>query len=198
MAYNGYTNEATYFTALMVDNERALYDRVRAISREHEGNPAAAASAVRHTVTGALNGTNRLLVPGRRQAWNTNIRMAGGLGSVNWVEIAESEGEARRRNSSSGASGHHSEKGELHPGVRVQLHPGTDWWMRGARYGEVTKVGRTRVHVRLDATGTVITLPFDRVKLIDGGDYRRRPGGGLHSSHRRTEATRRRAWRRAG
>ena len=30
------------------------------------------------------------------------------------------------------------------------------------------------------------------------GDYRRRPGGGLHSSHRRTEATRRRAWRRAG
>jgi hypothetical protein len=31
-------------------------------------------------------------------------------------------------------------------GDRVQLR----WWMRGARYGEVTKLGTKYVHVRLD------------------------------------------------
>jgi hypothetical protein len=36
---------------------------------------------------------------------------------------------------------------------RVELHPGCDLWMRGARYGEVVGCSRTpadRVHVRLD------------------------------------------------
>lgn len=35
-------------------------------------------------------------------------------------------------------------------GERVELHPGTDLWMRNARYGEVVKVGRKWVHVKLD------------------------------------------------
>lgn len=38
-------------------------------------------------------------------------------------------------------------------GDRVELHPGTDLWMRGARYGEVIGSSLTpndRVHVRLD------------------------------------------------
>lgn len=48
-------------------------------------------------------------------------------------------------------------------GDRVQLHPSTDAWMRGDRYGEVTaeKVKSTRLHdvefkmyrVRLDKSG---------------------------------------------
>lgn len=38
-------------------------------------------------------------------------------------------------------------------GDRVELHPGTDLWMRGARYGEVVSMSLTpndRVHVKLD------------------------------------------------
>ena len=38
-------------------------------------------------------------------------------------------------------------------GDRVEIHPGTDLWMRGARYGEVVRLSLTpkdRVHVRLD------------------------------------------------
>lgn len=38
-------------------------------------------------------------------------------------------------------------------GDRVELHPGTDLWMRGARFGEVVGASLTpkdRVHVRLD------------------------------------------------
>lgn len=38
-------------------------------------------------------------------------------------------------------------------GMRVQLHPGTDAWMRGDRYGDVVKVGRTFLHVKMDRSG---------------------------------------------
>lgn len=37
-------------------------------------------------------------------------------------------------------------------GQRIQLHPGTNLWMQGARYGEIVKVGRKVLHVRLDVT----------------------------------------------
>jgi hypothetical protein len=40
-------------------------------------------------------------------------------------------------------------------GDRVELHPGMDLWMRGARYGTVTKVTSRSVHVNLDRAGTV-------------------------------------------
>jgi hypothetical protein len=39
-------------------------------------------------------------------------------------------------------------------GDRVELHPGTDLWMQGARFGVVVRMSLTpadRVHVRLDA-----------------------------------------------
>lgn len=42
---------------------------------------------------------------------------------------------------------------EYEVGDRVEIHPGTDLWMRGARYGVVERVSLTpadRVHVRLD------------------------------------------------
>ena len=44
-------------------------------------------------------------------------------------------------------------------GTRVQLHPATDLWMMGARYGTVVKVTRTRVHVKLDTGRTVAMAP---------------------------------------
>ena len=38
-------------------------------------------------------------------------------------------------------------------GQRVQLHPALDRWMRGDRYGKVSKVTRQTVHVHLDRSG---------------------------------------------
>tara|TARA_R110000868_G_scaffold160021_3_gene389312 strand:+ start:2782 stop:2979 length:198 start_codon:yes stop_codon:yes gene_type:complete len=47
---------------------------------------------------------------------------------------------------------------ELKKGMRVELHPATDTWMRGDRYGEVVSVptrGRPdgRVMIHLDKSG---------------------------------------------
>lgn len=46
-----------------------------------------------------------------------------------------------------------------HPvGSRVQLHPATDAWMQGDKYGEVVKVGTKYVHVRMDRSGRVLKV----------------------------------------
>jgi hypothetical protein len=39
---------------------------------------------------------------------------------------------------------------DFQKGMRVQMHPATDLFMRGARYGTVTRVTNTYVCVRLD------------------------------------------------
>lgn len=39
-------------------------------------------------------------------------------------------------------------------GQRVQMHPATDAWMRGQRYGTVVSYGRTYVWVCLDNAST--------------------------------------------
>ena len=44
---------------------------------------------------------------------------------------------------------------ELNVGQRVQLHPASDAWMSGDRYGEVVRVGRSIVHVKMDRSGRV-------------------------------------------
>lgn len=57
-------------------------------------------------------------------------------------------------------------------GQRVKLHPATDWWMRGARYGTIERVGRKLVHVRLEVGGAPInrvarfTLATDLIEVI--------------------------------
>lgn len=38
-------------------------------------------------------------------------------------------------------------------GDRVQLHPATDAWMMGDRFGTVIKIGRELLHVRMDRSG---------------------------------------------
>ena len=43
-------------------------------------------------------------------------------------------------------------------GDRVELHPATDTWMQGDRYGEVMIIGRVYVHVKMDRSGRQI--PF--------------------------------------
>lgn len=42
---------------------------------------------------------------------------------------------------------------EFRPGQRVEIAPHTDTWMFGDRFGEVTKVGRKLVYVKLDRSG---------------------------------------------
>lgn len=39
---------------------------------------------------------------------------------------------------------------DFRPGDRVELHPATDLWMRGARFGTVVSVGRLMLRVKLD------------------------------------------------
>lgn len=51
-------------------------------------------------------------------------------------------------------------------GDRVELHPATDRWMRGDRFGTVVKLGRRYVHVAMDRSGqTVKVAPENVVKL---------------------------------
>lgn len=63
----------------------------------------------------------------------------------------------------------------LAPGDRVQLHPATDLWMRGARYGEVVKVTNKSYHVRLDATGKVVRLTDRSIGEVVSRDSKMQP-----------------------
>ena len=54
-------------------------------------------------------------------------------------------------------------------GDRVELHPGTDLWMRGARYGVVVGIVPTpddRVRVRLDADGRKYSGSADTFRKV--------------------------------
>lgn len=52
-------------------------------------------------------------------------------------------------------------------GDRIQMHPATDYWMRGARFGEVVKVGRAKLEVKLDMFGrTFRTSPQNISEII--------------------------------
>ena len=44
-------------------------------------------------------------------------------------------------------------------GQRVQLSPHLDWWMRGARFGTVTKRGKKYITVRLDSYPRPVAIP---------------------------------------
>ena len=46
-----------------------------------------------------------------------------------------------------------------HVGQRVQLHPATDSWMRGDRYGEVKRVTAKYYHVAMDRSGRMLRIP---------------------------------------
>lgn len=41
-------------------------------------------------------------------------------------------------------------------GERVKAHPATDTFMRGDVYGNVVKIGRKVVHVKMDRSGRVL------------------------------------------
>lgn len=54
------------------------------------------------------------------------------------------------------------------PGDRVQLHPATDMWMRGARYADVVRYSRRGlVLIRLDITGKTDWTRQENLTLVD-------------------------------
>ena len=60
------------------------------------------------------------------------------------------------------------------PGDRVQMHPATDLWMRGARYGTVIGTrGKKNVRVKLDALLRNRIVGRDDIGLVeDNGDWK--------------------------
>jgi len=58
----------------------------------------------------------------------------------------------------------------LRIGQRIQLHPGTDRWMMGDRYGEVVGFARDgrRVRVKLDKSGKTMLFHKERILDLDG------------------------------
>lgn len=55
-------------------------------------------------------------------------------------------------------------------GDRVELHPGSDLWMRGARYGTVTHVStRGIVFVKVDKTRRSVAGNADSFRRIPEG-----------------------------
>lgn len=62
-------------------------------------------------------------------------------------------------------------------GERVELHPGTDLWMRGARYGEVVNERNGTYFIRMDnkRIRRLVKLPRDRFKKISGQYLEERP-----------------------
>jgi hypothetical protein len=48
----------------------------------------------------------------------------------------------------------------FHLGERVSMHPATDAFMMGDRYGTVAKIGKSKIHVKMDKSGrTRLVLP---------------------------------------
>lgn len=53
---------------------------------------------------------------------------------------------------------------DFHIGQRVQSHPATDAWMMGDRYGEVVRLGRKYVHVKMDKSGRTLKFTPDNLQ----------------------------------
>lgn len=57
------------------------------------------------------------------------------------------------------------------PGSRVEFHPGTNLWIRGARYGTIQRLYRSRFGftgaiVRVDATGRNVRVNVTGVRAV--------------------------------
>ena len=51
-------------------------------------------------------------------------------------------------------------------GQRVELHPGMDAWMRGDRYGEIAKIGREKIHVKMDKSRRTLRIMPDHLTVV--------------------------------
>lgn len=57
--------------------------------------------------------------------------------------------------------------GDFEVGDRVALAPWHDLWMRGVRFGRVTRIGRKWVHIQADNLTRTITVPPWSLRLIE-------------------------------
>lgn len=53
-------------------------------------------------------------------------------------------------------------------GERVQLHPATDRWMMGDRYGEVVGHTKDKIRVKLDRSGKTISISARNLTDLEG------------------------------
>lgn len=51
-------------------------------------------------------------------------------------------------------------------GSRVELHPATDAWMQGDRFGEVAKIGRKWIHVKMEPSGRTLQMSPGNLRKI--------------------------------
>jgi hypothetical protein len=52
---------------------------------------------------------------------------------------------------------------------RVELHPATDAWMMGDRFGAITRIGRKYLSILMDRSGKVRKVTPDNIYDIVGG-----------------------------
>jgi hypothetical protein len=52
-------------------------------------------------------------------------------------------------------------------GQRIELSPACDLWMRGARFGNVAKIGRKFVTVKLDHWPRPLRFTADLLRFVD-------------------------------
>lgn len=55
---------------------------------------------------------------------------------------------------------------DFKPGQRVELSPATGAWMSRDRFGEVVKVGRKNVHVKMDRSGRTLAISPSNIHQI--------------------------------
>jgi hypothetical protein len=60
----------------------------------------------------------------------------------------------------------HSDNHLMIQGARVAVHPATDTFMRGIRYGRVTKVGRKYVHIYSETFQRTVKVLLENVEVI--------------------------------
>ena len=57
-------------------------------------------------------------------------------------------------------------RSDFRAGQRIELHPGTDRWMRGDMYGEIVRVGSKWIKVKMDRSGHTILIGTGAVYSI--------------------------------
>lgn len=70
------------------------------------------------------------------------------------------------------AGQHSTREGKMDKGQRVQLHPATDAWMQGDKFGTVIGYGRKKYYYTLN-DGTSGFVRLIRIKLDKSGRVRR-------------------------
>jgi hypothetical protein len=63
--------------------------------------------------------------------------------------------------------GEYGPDNEIERDQRVELHPGCDLWMAGARFGTVIEKRPDGYRVKLDATARAATVPADRLRVLE-------------------------------